>query len=75
MFRHFGEGNMPALLAADATAVQTCRQNNANEPKRPPLDAGDLSQPTPSPDVGTWDDYYLGHAPPLQRGKQNYVIL
>jgi hypothetical protein len=25
--------------------------NNANEPKRPPLDAGDLSWPTPSPFV------------------------
>ena len=28
----------------------------------PPLDAGDLSQPTPSPDVRTWDDYYPGRA-------------
>ena len=39
------------------TDVQT---NNANEQKRPPLDAGNLSQPTPSQDVRTWDDYYPG---------------
>src|ERR1700726_956985 len=38
------------------------RQNNTNKPKRPPLDAGGLSQPTPSPDVRTWDDFYPGRA-------------
>ena len=32
-----------------------------NEPrKRPPLKAGNLSRPTPSTDVRTWDDDYPG---------------
>jgi hypothetical protein len=39
------DGNMPALSAAESRSGTDVPTNNANERKRPPLDAGDLSQP------------------------------
>jgi hypothetical protein len=53
---------MPALSAADATTVETFLQIMELSRNVLPLDAGDLSHATPSPDVRTWDDYYPARA-------------
>ena len=45
----FGDSNMPALSAAESHSGTDVPTNNANERKRPPLDAGDLSQPYSKP--------------------------
>jgi len=54
----FGDCNMPALSAADATAVQTFRQIMQTSGSVLLLMLAIWASHTPSPDVRTWDDYY-----------------